>query len=157
MRGAYIVIENERAAMQGYPSPIHDCIEDTHANYNRCGRACATTRARKPFSGRCGKNAQVVRLSAVSSQFPGLMYVLALPIAAVTSGRLCLIPQACVDLKPCQAPTLVQVRGCDAGGGCIRPRRRGDRRHPQPGTHPSLKHCSTQGHRSGSDSVNAMI
>jgi len=36
VRGAYIVIESERAAAQGYPSPIHDCIEDTHANYNRC-------------------------------------------------------------------------------------------------------------------------
>ena len=37
VRGAYIVIENERAAAQGYSSPIHDCIQDTHANYDRCG------------------------------------------------------------------------------------------------------------------------
>ena len=43
VRGAYIVIENERAAAQGYPSPIHDCIEDTHANYSRCAAALLLT------------------------------------------------------------------------------------------------------------------
>ena len=43
VRGAYIVIENERAAAQGYPSPIHDCIEDTHVNYDRCAAALAVT------------------------------------------------------------------------------------------------------------------
>lgn len=37
VRGAYMVIERERAAKEGYPSPIHDTIEDTHLNYNRCG------------------------------------------------------------------------------------------------------------------------
>ena len=36
VRGAYIVIENERAAAHGYPSPICDAIDHTHASYNRC-------------------------------------------------------------------------------------------------------------------------
>ncbi|KAL3143867.1 hypothetical protein ABBQ32_003688 [Trebouxia sp. C0010 RCD-2024] len=36
VRGAYIHLERERAADMGYPSPIHDTLEDTHHNYNRC-------------------------------------------------------------------------------------------------------------------------
>jgi proline dehydrogenase len=36
VRGAYMVLERERAAKSGYPSPIHESIEDTHLNYNRC-------------------------------------------------------------------------------------------------------------------------
>ena len=37
VRGAYMVLERERASKAGIPSPIHDTIEDTHMNYNRCG------------------------------------------------------------------------------------------------------------------------
>jgi Proline dehydrogenase len=32
------VLERERASQMGTPSPIHDTIEDTHLNYNRCVR-----------------------------------------------------------------------------------------------------------------------
>ena len=35
VRGAYIHLERERAAAMGYPSPIHDTLENTHQNYNR--------------------------------------------------------------------------------------------------------------------------
>lgn len=35
VRGAYIFLERERAVKMGYPSPVHDTIEDTHANYER--------------------------------------------------------------------------------------------------------------------------
>lgn len=35
VRGAYMVIERERAAEEKYPSPILDTIEQTHINYNR--------------------------------------------------------------------------------------------------------------------------
>eukprot|EP01025_Chloroclados_australasicus_P010567 TRINITY_DN1433_c0_g1_i4.p2 TRINITY_DN1433_c0_g1~~TRINITY_DN1433_c0_g1_i4.p2 ORF type:complete len:291 (+),score=58.82 TRINITY_DN1433_c0_g1_i4:991-1863(+) len=35
VRGAYMVLERRRAEEMNYPSPIHDTIEDTHANYNR--------------------------------------------------------------------------------------------------------------------------
>ncbi|KAF7725879.1 hypothetical protein EC973_009211 [Apophysomyces ossiformis] len=34
VRGAYMVSERKRAKEIGYPSPIHDTIEDTHASYN---------------------------------------------------------------------------------------------------------------------------
>jgi proline dehydrogenase len=34
VRGAYMVAERARAVEMGYPSPIHDTIEDTHANYD---------------------------------------------------------------------------------------------------------------------------
>lgn len=34
VRGAYMVMERKRAAQLGYPSPIHDTIEDTHASFN---------------------------------------------------------------------------------------------------------------------------
>ncbi|KAI8141586.1 FAD-linked oxidoreductase-like protein [Fennellomyces sp. T-0311] len=34
VRGAYMVSERKRALEMGYPSPIHDTIEDTHASYN---------------------------------------------------------------------------------------------------------------------------
>ena len=36
VRGAYMVLERQRAAEQGYASPIHDTIADTHANYDAC-------------------------------------------------------------------------------------------------------------------------
>ena len=36
VRGAYLVLERERAAAAGADSPIYDTIEDTHANYGRC-------------------------------------------------------------------------------------------------------------------------
>ena len=32
-----MVLERQRAAELGYPSPIQDTKEATHANYNRCG------------------------------------------------------------------------------------------------------------------------
>lgn len=34
VRGAYMVLERARAEERGYPSPILDTIEDTHANYD---------------------------------------------------------------------------------------------------------------------------
>ena len=34
VRGAYMVLERDRADEQGYESPIHDTIENTHACYN---------------------------------------------------------------------------------------------------------------------------
>ncbi|KAJ1920818.1 proline dehydrogenase [Mycoemilia scoparia] len=34
VRGAYMHLERERASQMGYPSPINDTIEDTHAMYN---------------------------------------------------------------------------------------------------------------------------
>ncbi|KAI9278211.1 FAD-linked oxidoreductase-like protein [Phascolomyces articulosus] len=34
VRGAYMVSERKRATEMGYPSPIHDTLEDTHASYN---------------------------------------------------------------------------------------------------------------------------
>ena len=34
VRGAYMTTERARAAAQGYPDPVHDTIEDTHANYH---------------------------------------------------------------------------------------------------------------------------
>ncbi|PSC69490.1 Proline dehydrogenase [Micractinium conductrix] len=38
VRGAYMVLERARAAERGYPSPIHDTVADTHANYDECVR-----------------------------------------------------------------------------------------------------------------------
>lgn len=38
VRGAYMVHENKVAAAQGVESPVHESIEGTHANYNRCVR-----------------------------------------------------------------------------------------------------------------------
>jgi proline dehydrogenase len=35
VRGAYMHSERLRAKSKGYPSPIHDTIEDTHVNYNK--------------------------------------------------------------------------------------------------------------------------
>ena len=35
VRGAYMHQERALAAEQGYDSPIHDTIQDTHQNYNR--------------------------------------------------------------------------------------------------------------------------
>jgi len=35
VRGAYMHSERERAKQKGYPSPIHDTIEDTHACYDQ--------------------------------------------------------------------------------------------------------------------------
>lgn len=35
VRGAYMVLERQRALDMGYPSPIQDTIEDTHACYDR--------------------------------------------------------------------------------------------------------------------------
>ena len=34
VRGAYLVTEGKYAADRGFPHPVHDSIEDTHANYN---------------------------------------------------------------------------------------------------------------------------
>lgn len=34
VRGAYMVLERQRAREMGYPSPIHETKDDTHANYN---------------------------------------------------------------------------------------------------------------------------
>ncbi|CAG8447721.1 8050_t:CDS:2 [Ambispora gerdemannii] len=35
VRGAYIVSERKRAAIENYPDPIHDTLQDTHDSYNR--------------------------------------------------------------------------------------------------------------------------
>ena len=34
VRGAYMVLERERATTMGYDSPIHETLEDTHQNYD---------------------------------------------------------------------------------------------------------------------------
>lgn len=34
VRGAYMVLERQRAQDMGWPSPIHDTAADTHANYD---------------------------------------------------------------------------------------------------------------------------
>ena len=39
VRGAYMFMERDRAKQCGYPSPVHDSIEATHANYNECALA----------------------------------------------------------------------------------------------------------------------
>uniref|UniRef100_A0A7S1SX85 Proline dehydrogenase n=1 Tax=Tetraselmis chuii TaxID=63592 RepID=A0A7S1SX85_9CHLO len=36
VRGAYMNLERQRAEELCYPSPIHDTIQDTHDNFNRC-------------------------------------------------------------------------------------------------------------------------
>lgn len=36
VRGAYMVVERRRAVERGLPSPIHDTLQDTHDNYDRC-------------------------------------------------------------------------------------------------------------------------
>lgn len=36
VRGAYVKLERARAAELGYPSPIWDNIDGTHANFDRC-------------------------------------------------------------------------------------------------------------------------
>ncbi|GAX83243.1 hypothetical protein CEUSTIGMA_g10669.t1 [Chlamydomonas eustigma] len=38
VRGAYMNLERDRAAQQGYPSPVWDCLEETHACYEGCLR-----------------------------------------------------------------------------------------------------------------------
>jgi proline dehydrogenase len=38
VRGAYMVLEKNLAEEKGLKSPIHDTLDDTHANYNRCVR-----------------------------------------------------------------------------------------------------------------------
>eukprot|EP01026_Neomeris_dumetosa_P074552 TRINITY_DN7761_c0_g1_i4.p2 TRINITY_DN7761_c0_g1~~TRINITY_DN7761_c0_g1_i4.p2 ORF type:complete len:289 (+),score=33.69 TRINITY_DN7761_c0_g1_i4:1208-2074(+) len=35
VRGAYMVLERQRAEEMGYSSPIHDTLEDTHRNYDK--------------------------------------------------------------------------------------------------------------------------
>ena len=40
VRGAYMFMERDRAKQCGYPSPIHDSIDATHANYNECAPLC---------------------------------------------------------------------------------------------------------------------
>ena len=37
VRGAYMYLERARADELGYPSPVWDSLEQTHANYNRWG------------------------------------------------------------------------------------------------------------------------
>lgn len=37
VRGAYMYLEKARADELGYPSPVWDSLEQTHANYNRWG------------------------------------------------------------------------------------------------------------------------
>ncbi len=39
VRGAYMFMERDRAKQCGYPSPVNDSIEATHANYNECALA----------------------------------------------------------------------------------------------------------------------
>lgn len=35
VRGAYMHLERDRSKALGYPSPIHDTLQDTHDNYNK--------------------------------------------------------------------------------------------------------------------------
>lgn len=55
------VLERERASQMGTPSPIHDTIEDTHLNYNRCVRPTITLVSSMP----CAKVARRHFLIAV--------------------------------------------------------------------------------------------
>lgn len=45
VRGAYLHLERGRAEEKGYPSPIHDNIEATHANYDRSATYTASLSA----------------------------------------------------------------------------------------------------------------
>jgi len=38
VRGAYMELERARAQRKGYPSPIHDTLQDTHASYDACAQ-----------------------------------------------------------------------------------------------------------------------
>ncbi|PFH32813.1 proline dehydrogenase [Besnoitia besnoiti] len=38
VRGAYMSFERRTAEENGYPSPVHDCLEDTHNSYDACVR-----------------------------------------------------------------------------------------------------------------------
>ncbi len=49
VRGAYMLHERERAAQKGYPSPVWDTIEETHACYDRRARPTAAC----SFGGSC--------------------------------------------------------------------------------------------------------
>eukprot|EP00618_Florenciella_parvula_P001226 CAMPEP_0119476612 /NCGR_PEP_ID=MMETSP1344-20130328/7058_1 /TAXON_ID=236787 /ORGANISM="Florenciella parvula, Strain CCMP2471" /LENGTH=563 /DNA_ID=CAMNT_0007510405 /DNA_START=82 /DNA_END=1773 /DNA_ORIENTATION=+ len=40
VRGAYMVSERELAELEGYESPVHNCLEDTHACYHRAIDSC---------------------------------------------------------------------------------------------------------------------
>jgi proline dehydrogenase len=42
VRGAYMVLERERATTMGYDSPIHETLEDTHQNYDGAIRTIIT-------------------------------------------------------------------------------------------------------------------
>lgn len=35
VRGAYMHMERQRASSMGYPCPVHDTLQNTHASYNR--------------------------------------------------------------------------------------------------------------------------
>ncbi len=43
VRGAYMVLERERARQLGYDCPVHDTIEDTHRSFDLCVRAVSST------------------------------------------------------------------------------------------------------------------
>ena len=55
VRGAYMFMERDRARQCGYPSPIHDTIDATHANYNECVRRvhALSRRKRSPLQRWC--------------------------------------------------------------------------------------------------------
>merc|ERR1719223_106634 len=42
VRGAYMVLERERAKEMNYPCPVHNCIEETHTCYNSCAKRILT-------------------------------------------------------------------------------------------------------------------
>lgn len=46
VRGAYMITERKRAEELGYPSPIQETIEDTHATYDGCVQLCLEAMAR---------------------------------------------------------------------------------------------------------------
>ena len=71
VRGAYIHLERERSAELGYPSPIHDTLEDTHHNYNRFAppsSACVAVATIKDVAwsicGSCSVSAYLAQVAA---------------------------------------------------------------------------------------------
>lgn len=43
VRGAYLVLERQRAQEMGYPSPVQETLEDTRASYDRCMHTLLTS------------------------------------------------------------------------------------------------------------------
>eukprot|EP01012_Entosiphon_sulcatum_P052380 TRINITY_DN7199_c0_g1_i1.p1 TRINITY_DN7199_c0_g1~~TRINITY_DN7199_c0_g1_i1.p1 ORF type:complete len:540 (+),score=85.59 TRINITY_DN7199_c0_g1_i1:42-1661(+) len=79
VRGAYMLSERELATKRGLPSPVHDTVEDTHANFDSCVELAIT---RQPNTAvLIGTHNQ--RSIELSTQ---LMQRLGIPSSSVTEG-----------------------------------------------------------------------